>query len=241
VAALLSAWWYARNLWNTHSLTGVGETITLPGTTAMLAAADGLPWRPAVQSTLVSHLYFGGWSSLAAPRWTYYALVLIAAVAALGLLPLWRKTSIRSLVYIYGLFWVAQLYHVMLIYTTKSVATSMGWYLYAVIGAQAVLTVAGLSRLFGGASIWIGALAFGALDLYTMHRIALPYYGGMARWSGRSTELAGFDARELLSRLTAFKPPFVTEPVLAALWALYLAATIVLLVLAFRLGRLKRA
>jgi hypothetical protein len=248
VAVLISGWWYARNLWTTGTLSGLSESVMLRGTpvTGALSAVAGLPWRTAIDSILLSHLYFGGWSSLTARSWMYHLLYALIAVAAVGVVLLWRKREIRALAAVYGVFWLAQLYNVVLIYRAKGVPTSMGWYLYAVIGAQATLALAGLRRLCGSAAIWIGALLFGLLDLYAMHALALPYYAGMLRRKPGGG-LAGlrwsdFDAAELFRRLAAFKPPFVTEGVLIASWALYVAATIVLVAAAIRLARgVKRA
>ncbi len=222
VAALIAGWWYVRNLLNTGTLTGMGESIVLRGTSSfrMLRAADTLPWRSAVQTTLLSHLYFGGWSSLTAPGWMYGPFYLAIILAALGLTGFWRKQEIRSIGLIYGVFWLAQLYNVILIYVTKGTPTSMGWYLYAVIAAQVALTVAGLRRFFGGGAMVLGVALFGLLDLYSMHAIALPYYTGLAFPLPRG---------ELFARLAVFKPSGVTEGVMAALWAAYLAATVTLM------------
>ena len=152
VAALLSGWWYARNLLTTGTLTGLSESVMLRGQSpfVILNAADHLPWRTAIDSILFSHLYFGGWSGLMVRSWMYHVLYLVIAVAAVGAIGLWRNPTIRSLAWIYGVFWVAQLYNVVLIYVTKGVPTSMGWYLYAVVGAQTALAVAGLRRIIGG-------------------------------------------------------------------------------------------
>jgi hypothetical protein len=42
---------------------------------------------------------------------------------------------------------------------------------------------------------------------------------------------------EFLTRLAAFKPPLLSEPVLAALWVCYAAATIGLVALSFAAAR----
>jgi hypothetical protein len=120
------------------------------------------------------------------------------------------------------------------------VPTSMGWYLYAVVGAQAVLAVPGLRRIIGGWSIALGVLLFGLLDLYAMNAVALPYYAGML---GRKPNgalaafhVAGFRPGEMFQRLTAFKPAVVSEPVMIGMWALYVCATLMLMVMGIRLG-----
>src|SRR5205823_3632828 len=118
--------------------------------------------------------------------------------------------------------WLAQLYNVMLIFLTRGVPTSMGWYMYAVIGAQVTLSVAGLRRIMGRWAVALGVSLFGLLDLYAMNAIALPYYTGMI---GRkpngalaALHLSNLRVGELFQRLTVFKPPIVTPSVMAVLW-----------------------
>lgn len=227
LAAAISGWWYARNLWTTGTVTGLSESVTLRATSpwAILEDADRLPWKTALDSILRSHLYFGGWSSLTVPDWMYHVAYLAIALAGVGAITLWTKPEFRSLIFQYSVLWLAQLYNVMLIYSTRGVAVSMGWYLYAAIAAQMALTIGGLRRIFGGAAIWITALICGALDLYAMHAVALPHFTGGAGWP------------EMFERLAIFKPPFVTQGALMALWALYLLATAVLLAASVRLAR----
>jgi hypothetical protein len=133
---------------------------------------------------------------------------------------------------VYLCFWLGQLYNVTILYISKGLAGSMGWYMYAVVGAEVTLCVAGLRSLMPAtASRWIsagGAAMFALLDLYTVHGVAIPYYTGMIRHrSNGSVEAlhwAAFQGTGIgggLERLAMFVP----AAVLAGLWLLYLLGT----------------
>jgi hypothetical protein len=233
IAAAISGWWYARNLLTTGTLSGLSESVMLRGTGVweLLSRAVSIPWGTAVDAILLSHLYFGGWSSLTVRSWMYHAFYAVILLAACGLVRAWRLPAARWLAAIYAAFWTGQLYNVVLLYVTKGLPGSMGWYLYAVVAAQAVLCTAGLAHL----RRWAPAIAtamLAALDLYGMHWIAIPYYSGMIRHKAggglAALHLADFRAvglGEALHRLTAYKPEWVSTPLMAALWLLYLGAT----------------
>jgi 4-amino-4-deoxy-L-arabinose transferase-like glycosyltransferase len=239
VSALLSGWWYARNLRSTGTLSGLSESVTLRGVGPgeMLRQAGGVHWAKAIDAIFFSHLYFGGWSSLTVRSWMYHLFYLAILAAAVGLVRLLRLPAIVTLLLIYLSFWLGQLYNVTLLYMSKGLAGSMGWYMYAVVAAEVTLCVAGLRKLLPArASAWIpaaGAAMFALLDLYTVHGIAIPYYTGMIRhrangslgalhWVGwQSVGMGG-----ALDRLTVFKSPFIPAPLLVALWLLYLSGTV---------------
>lgn len=247
VAVAISGWWYLRNYLTTGTISGLSEAVALRNTpsSTLLHSIGSIPWMRAFDSILFSHLYFGGWSSLTVRSWMYHLLYAGIALATLGMIALLKKPEMRALMLIYGVFWLAQLYNVVLIYATKGVPTSMGWYLYAVVGAEVVLALAGLRRILGGWAIGAAAIAFGLLDLYAMNAIALPYYAGLlgrkANGALAGIRVADIHPGELFQRLTAFKPEFVSAGGMAALWAVYLLATLALMAAAAQLGRsLKR-
>jgi hypothetical protein len=226
----------------------LSEAVALRNTPlpSLLQSMDSLPWGRALDSILFSHLYFGGWSSLMVRSWMYHVLYLAIAASVLGLIALRRNPEVRPLAYFYGSFWVAQLYNTLLIYATKGVPTSMGWYMYAVIGAEVTLCVAGLRRLVGGWAIGAGAILFGLLDLYAMNAVALPYFTGLlgrkANGALAAVRLADVHPWELFTRLATFKPAHVTAGGMSALWSVYVIATVALVVAGVRLGRgVKRA
>jgi 4-amino-4-deoxy-L-arabinose transferase-like glycosyltransferase len=239
VSLLLAGWWYLRNLRSTGTLSGLSEALMLRGVAPgqMLRQAAGLNWARAIDTILFSHLYFGGWSSLTVRSWMYHIFYVAIVAAFLGLLRLLRLPAILTLLLVYLSFWLGELYNVLLLYVSKGLAASMGWYMYAVVGAEVVLTVAGLRRLLPArAGRWVvpaGAVLFALLDLYTVHGVAIPYYTGMIRhkangslgalhWAG--FQIAGMD--EICLRLTVFKSPLFSVPVLVVLWLLFLAGTV---------------
>jgi hypothetical protein len=245
----IAGWWYARNLWTTGTISGLSEAVMLRGTgpIAMLRRVPEVPWRTAVDSMLFSHIYFGGWSSLMVRSWMYHVFYAVTVLAAVGLLVGRRSVEVRRLALLYVVFWLAQLYNAMLIWLSKGVATSMGWYLYAVVGAEVVLAVEGLRTIVRRWAAAVGVVLFALLDLYAMHFVALPYYTGMIRHKANGAlaalHLADARPREMLARLAMFKAPVVTEGVLVALWVAYVAATVALVVAALPSGdsaRLRR-
>jgi hypothetical protein len=243
-AAAVAGWWYIRNIVTTGTLSGLAESVTLHnrGATSMITAATQVPWLRAVDSILVSHLYFCGWSSLTVRSWMYHVFFAIAAAAAIGLIPRLRQPAVLWLASIYGFFWLGQLYNVMLQYLTKGLASSMGWYIYAVAGCEVVLCALAFGR-FRVKTAAIGTLLFGLLDLYGMHWLAIPYYTGviahqasgglMALHLSRIREFGFFT---MFERLAENKWALLSEPVLIGLWLLYLAGTLMPVAVALALS-----
>jgi hypothetical protein len=237
--ALIAGWWYAHNLISTGTLTGLSESLMLRGTShaSMIGRAATVPWGTAVDSILFSHLYFGGWSGLTVRSWMYHVFYAAILLATAGLFRLLRQPAIRILLAVYAAFWIGLLYDVLLIFLSKGMATSGGWYLYAVVGAEVTLCLAGLySILPARVHRWVafgGALLFALLDLYTVHAVAIPYYTGMIghKASGAIAALHMADLRRVgvadaFQRLASYKGTVVSAPWLAALWAAYLVATL---------------
>ena len=239
IGAAMSGWWYLRNLQVTGTLSGLSESVIIghAGPVAMLRQAVSLNWAKAIDAILFSHLYFGGWSSLTVRSWMYHVFYLFILLAAVGLVwkCLTRQTAaLGPLGVLYAAFWAGQCYNVVLLYMSKGLAGSMGWYLDAVVAAEVVLSVAGLRRILQPkAAVLSGAVLFALLDLYTVHFVAIPYYTGMIRHKAggavAALHLDGFRSVGLagaISRLTVFKS--IGEPVLLVLWLAYVAATLYL-------------
>ncbi len=237
-AAAIAGWSYVRNVVTTGTLSGLSESVMLRGVgvAGMVRRIPGVPWRTAVDAILFSHLYFGGWSSLTVRSWMYHLFYAVAIIAAVGLLWQLRRRPILWLLAIYAAFWAGQLYNVLLLYLSKGLPASMGWYMYAVVAAEVVLCVAGFGRFRSWAAAG-GAILFGLFDLYTVHAVAIPYYTGMIRHkaSGALAALHLADLRTVgfggaFERLAINKGELITPAVLIALWVVYLAATVWLMV-----------
>ena len=238
-AVAIAGWWYAHNLISTGTLTGLSESLMLRGTShaTMLGRAATVPWGTAMDSILFSHLYFGGWSGLTVRGWMYHVFYGAMLLAAAGLLRLLRQPAIRILLAVYTAFWMGLLYDVLLIYASKGMATTGGWYLYAVVGAEVSLCLAGLYSILParvhGAAVFGGVALFALLDLYTVHAVAIPYYSGMIRHKANGAvaalhmaDLRRVGVAEAFHRLVAYKGGAVSEPWLVALWVAYVAGTL---------------
>jgi hypothetical protein len=231
---LIAGWWYLRNLRTTGTLSGLSESAMLRGVGVgqMLRQAAGIHWAKAIDAIFFSHLYFGGWSSLTVRSWMYHLFYVAILAAAVGLVRALRRPAIAVLLLLYLCFWLGQLYNVALLYMSKGLAGSMGWYMYAVVGAEVTLCLAGLRSLAPArASGWIaaaGAAMFALLDLYTVHAVAIPYYTGMIRHRANGSlealHWAGFQsvgAGGAVERLAVFVP----GALLVGLWLVYLLGT----------------
>jgi 4-amino-4-deoxy-L-arabinose transferase-like glycosyltransferase len=234
IAIVVAGWWYVRNLRTTGTLSGLSEALMLRhmGAFEMVRKATAIDWWKAVDSIFFSHLYFGGWSSLTVRSWMYHIFYIGIVAAAIGVFRLVRRPAIAALLAVYLSFWLGQLYNVVMLYLSKGLPGSMGWYLYAVVGAEVTLCVAGLRGLLPRrVSAWIpatGATLFALLDLYTLHAVAIPYYAGIVRhrangslaalhWAG----LRSVGIGETVDRLSGFVPPAL----LVGLWLFYLGGT----------------
>ena len=227
---------------------GLSESVILRdlGVWGVLRRGPSLPWRTAADAILFSHLYFGGWSSLTVRSWMYHLFFAAVLAAAIGLARRWRERPIRVLAALYAAFWLGEFYNALLEWLSKGLPGSMGWYLYAVVGAEVVLCVAGIAALlpqrFRGWAASAGALLFALFDLYTVHVVAIPYYSGMIQHkpSGApgTLHLANFRA---VGWSGAFASPVgfpgATRSSAGGAGAAYLGATALALTAAFRSGR----
>ena len=238
-AVAIAGWWYAHNLIATGTLTGLSESLMLRGmsSASMVGRAATVPWGTAIDSILFSHLYFGGWSGLTIRSWMYHVFYGVMLLAAAGLFRLLRQPAIRILVVVYTAFWIGLLYDVLLIYVSKGVATTGGWYLYAVVGAEVALCFAGLNSILPArAHRWAafgGVLLFALLDLYTVHAVAMPYYSGMIghKANGAIAAMHIADLQRVgvggaFQRLAVYKGAVVSQSWLVGLWLAYLIATL---------------
>ena len=204
-----------------------------------------MPWLKTVDSILFSHIWLGAWSTLTVRSWMYHALYAVMALAAVGLIWRCRGAAITILAGYYAAFWAGQLWHAALLQSVWGIATSLGDYLNAVGGAEAMLCVAGVRALAPPAARrWVapaGVALMAVFDFYTLQMVALPYYAGLTVHRANGTVAAfhpaGTSLAEWVARLAMFKSPLLPEGVLWALWAGYAAATLALVAIVGQLAR----
>jgi 4-amino-4-deoxy-L-arabinose transferase-like glycosyltransferase len=255
LAVAVSAWWYARNLRVTGSLSGVLQDAALhhmPLAKRLARYAD-VKWLSAVDSTFFSHIWFGGWSFLMLRAWIYHFMAILCGFALLGLaLAELRRVPERrylsALAAVYFFFCVGLAYHVLITFLANGISTSAGWYLCAVVVPETVLLAAGLRTLTWGRvrRYVVGgvAFAFAMLDLYGMLFVAVPYYTGLiGHKPGGFLEafhlarIADMGLGEVLGRIATNKPFWIGPVVVAATGCAYIGATMTLAVIAVVIGR----
>jgi hypothetical protein len=256
-ALALSGWWYLRNLALSGTLSGLSESVILRdlGLLERLAEAPRVSWARAVDAIWSSHIWYGAWSGLKARSWIYHLCYGAILLAALGLVrfhgshrPGFKTNdTLPVLEAFYGCFWLGQLYNVLLLFLSKGASTSMGWYMYAVIAAQAVLIGFGLLELAprGLRPAVLPAVVLGAaaLDLYTIHFLLIPYWTGLTADGApafRMSQLRAVGVEEVFRRLAVNKSEILRAGVIAGLWVSYLAATLGAIALAGVASRLRR-
>ena len=207
-------------------------------------------WLSALDSTFLSHIWFGGWSFLQVRAWMYHLFGWIALAAALGLILAFRRNKaarpyLATMAGLYLLFCAGISYHVLLTFLANGISSSAGWYLCAVTVPEILLAVAGLKAImperFQPLVPGTLAAAFALLELYAMFFVALPYWAGLIghRPGGplaafHLSQLRGLGLWGLLSRLSVNKPGFAVPATLAGFGLLYLAATAALVAVALR-------
>jgi hypothetical protein len=238
-AIAIAGWWYVRNIVQTGTLSGLSESVMVRGrlsTLGILSRAGKVNWLSAIDSILFSHIWFGGWSSLTVRSWMYHFFYLFILVAGVGIVTRLRQPTVAALSLLYLGFWLGQLYNVLLLFAAKGVATSMGWYMYAVVAAEVGLFISGLAavapvhlrRYLPLAAICVCVL----LDLYTTHAVAVPYYTGVITHRSNGSleavhvaEVSGIGLHHVLLRLTAFKSGILNQWSMLGLWVAYLLGT----------------
>ena len=253
-AVVISAWWYLRTWSSTGSLSG--EQIEIAGKNSEMSlvnAALHVKWRPAIDFLFISHIWVGNWSFLVLRSWMYHFVAVMAAVSAIGLgvyvakhRAAKKRPSREDVALLGGIFIafvVALAYHVVRAFQASGTLGTMGYYLFAVIGAELILVTTGLETVMPSklapAVLPAAAVCFAGIDLFGANFYAIPYYAGFIAHlpnGGLPTlhvgQLAGGGLHLMLARVAVNKPEFLNPTVLAAIWALYLAATAALTVVA---------
>ena len=233
IAFAIAGWWYLRNYSETGTLSALDEALMLRNTSMVdkILETFGVNWLHAIATVMLSHIWYGGWSLLALPKWIYVVGFAIFAACLFGIGKLLARSPHPSAVLLldfYVFFWIGQLYHIAMLFISKGSSTAMGgWYLYSVIWAEATLGIAGLFQfvreqhrryLLAGLLI-----ALTAIDVFGIHVISIPYYAqGEVIWS--------LD----LSRLLINKPEFIGVNTFSGLWIAYVLSTLTIIVIGLR-------
>jgi hypothetical protein len=239
VAGVLSSWWYIRN----HALTGTWSGLQQVAARSDLSLWDlavripSVHWRRFFDTAFSSHIWSGNWSFLQLRGWMYHFFAVVALVAAAGLLvSAWRGRDTRPrapiLAGFYGFFWLGLCYHE-LTFSVLGLSSGAGWYLNAVVAAEATLATLGIAALSPAPwRRWVpftGTALFAILDLYATHFLLMPYYSGLIahRANGslesfHPSQLGGGGFHTMMSRMG------LAAPITLVLWLCFLAATLAL-------------
>jgi 4-amino-4-deoxy-L-arabinose transferase-like glycosyltransferase len=252
LAALPSLWWYRFIYQATGDFTGQIQSVALRTVpwTDRISAALHLNWLRALDTAMLSHIWFGAWSFLQVRSWIYHLFYAIGLAAAAGLFVVaLRRRADRQPLVILALFEVclaaSLAYQVTLSQIAYNAPMTCGWYFYCLMFAEVILICAGLRALLPiRARAWATpslAALFALLDVYGVHFILLPYYAGVVAHTPagrlpvfRLSHLATTGLGEISARL-GINPPFLLSPVAFwFLWGMYWIATITCVVIAIR-------
>jgi 4-amino-4-deoxy-L-arabinose transferase-like glycosyltransferase len=224
VALGIGGWWYLRNYLQTGTVSGLDEALMLRNISlaGKLSAILRLDWHAAFDTVLLSHIWYAGWSlfGLRGSIYRVFKYVLFVAACGLAVSRLFLKSSVLfCILVLYGFFWLGQCYQIVMLFISKSSSTAMGgWYLYSMVWAEVILFIAGIFAVvpmrFRKILLGTFIVAMAALDVYSLHVVAIPYYA---------------HTRRLLSpdvfRLLLDKPQFLNSSALVFLWALFFLST----------------
>lgn len=169
-AAAVAGWWYARNVWMGHSMSGWldrGSPAELFAAMFRVHRAEGA-WVVAKSFT-----WFGGWSFLTLRSWMYAAFVGMGAAAlAMGFRSRARALALPLAMLSWHLVGIS--YGILVGHASHGVSNVPGWYLWPMGAALAAGIACGPARLALG---FTAALA--AVDLYGAAALLAPYYAGL--------------------------------------------------------------
>jgi len=256
LAGVTAGWCYIRTWLATGTLSGeMLDVAAGPGFAGRLATIRNINWLRVLDTAASTHIWTGGWSFLTVRSWMYRVFELLAIAAGAGLIALAARLarkarrrrsvtdgearlSVAACAFLLFVFGMA--YFAIVVYLTRGISMTAGWYLYGIAGAEAVLLASGFTGLAGtrraAGCVAAAATLAGALDLYTVHFVSAPYYAGLTAHlpSGllatfHLAGLRGVGLAEVFARLTVDKPAGVGPAIIAALWVGYLCATTALM------------
>jgi hypothetical protein len=252
-AGLTAGWWYVGAWRATGTFSGeqIDADAARFGLSGKLAAVWRVDWLRVLDSAATTHIWTSGWSFLTVRSWMYRVFECLAIAAGAGLIALAARLSrnvyrrgwgvgdacFSLAACAYLLFCLGLAYYAIVVYLTRGISTALGWYLYGIAGAEAVLLASGFTGLLGtrlaaGCIAAIAPLAC-ALDLYTVHFLLVPYYAGLTAHlpSGflatfHPASLRGIGLAGVFARLSVNKPAGLGPSILETLWIGYLCATV---------------
>lgn len=254
LACALAAWWYVYIRSVTGSLSGQIQAVAAREATLAdrLRAITEVNWAQALDTVLISHIWFGAASFLQVRSWMYhmFGIVAVLAFVGLGVLLLRRKgaAAVPTLGVFLAAFAASLAYHVIVTYLLIHQSMTNGWYLYCLVFAEVCLLGVGLLAIAPRQlHKWVmpaGATLFAALDLYGVHFLLAPYYTGLTRHTptGRMEtfhlgQLAQVGWSEIVYRFFEGRPYLPGSTALITFWGTYLAATLAACVIAFACAR----
>jgi 4-amino-4-deoxy-L-arabinose transferase-like glycosyltransferase len=261
---VISGWWYLRSRLLTGSWSGLQQDVSLKNMSLMtlLNHAVHVNWRVAVDSFLVSHIYFGNWSFLQLRWWIYHLFRYLALIGVAGILVFFwrylRKDHRQSEIAdggpilialgFYCAFVLGLAYDITIIFADGGGSSTGGWYIYCLVTAELLLATAGTMAVLPGrlrfAFLPFLTACFAMLDLYGAHFVLIPYYTGLIAHKANgplATFHIGQYSKEGIglaaSRLLENKPAFWSEPALWTAWLLFIGATAGIVALSIWLGK----
>lgn len=236
-AIAIAGWWYVRAMHVTGNLTGSNTAIAAGQSPVPLwSALVKIQWLQVLDSALISHIWLGGWSFLVLRSWMYRTieLVLLAALAGLIASAVKKRTSFPLAVclFVQLCFWAGVAWFAVSTWLATGESDVPGYYAYAVVVAEAVCLIAGLSALMPALATRFIAPALvtclAGTELYSTVFLLMPYYAGItAHTSHGSVPAARFGqifTGELFRNLAVNKPDFLTPGVMFALFFLFVIA-----------------
>jgi 4-amino-4-deoxy-L-arabinose transferase-like glycosyltransferase len=256
---VIATWWYVCNCMLTRSFSGaVLEVAGNSSGLSLLGATRKMNWIRAIDFAFLSHIWIGNWSFLVVRSWMYHFLALFAGLAGAGLIvrlvvrrKQWpARTDLLLLLGMYLTFLAAVGYQAVRTFQSEGFAGTLGYYLFAMVVAEAILLATGLEAIapaaLAPAVIPAAVICLAALEFFGTHFYAIAYYTGfIAHLPDGSLptlslrQLSGGGLGTMLTRLTINKPEFLNATVLAVLWVLFLAATLGVIAVAVRLAWLR--
>ena len=159
------------------------------GAAVKFAAVGHVQWLRVLDSAAMTHIWIGGWSFLLVRSWMYRVFELLAVATVIGILVMARRLvrdpRFAVLAGAWLLFCLAMVYFSLTTFVAMHLSAGVGWYLNAIVVAEAVLLACAGTGLAGvrraGILVAAAALLALALDLYTVHFLLGPYYTGLIR------------------------------------------------------------